>query len=96
MPRQTCRYFASIARQLAAIAAGLAAAAAIEILHNFSLVHDDIEMPALPAAAARPWQIWGIEQAINTGMASPPGPPGDEPVRLRRSGTDCGAGAAPF
>jgi geranylgeranyl diphosphate synthase, type I len=46
----------------------LPAAAAIEILHNFSLVHDDIE-DASPTRRGRRtmWQIWGIEQAINTG-----------------------------
>jgi len=46
------------------------AAAAVEILHNFSLVHDDIE-DASPTRRGREtvWQIWGIEQAINTGDA---------------------------
>ena len=46
------------------------AAAAIEILHNFSLVHDDIE-DASPTRRGRQtvWQIWGIEQAINAGDA---------------------------
>ncbi len=61
---------------LAASAAGgnwqdaLPAAAAIEILHNFSLVHDDIE-DASPTRRGRTtmWKIWGIEQAINTGDA---------------------------
>lgn len=48
----------------------LPAAAAIEILHNFSLVHDDIE-DASPTRRGRQtvWQIWGIEQAINAGDA---------------------------
>lgn len=48
----------------------LPAAAAIEILHNFSLVHDDIE-DASPTRRGREtmWQLWGIEQAINTGDA---------------------------
>ncbi|MCA9970102.1 MAG: polyprenyl synthetase family protein [Anaerolineales bacterium] len=46
----------------------LPAAAAIEILHNFSLVHDDIE-DASPTRRGRAtvWQLWGIEQAINSG-----------------------------
>jgi geranylgeranyl diphosphate synthase, type I len=46
------------------------AAAAIEIIHNFSLVHDDIE-DASPTRRGRDtmWQIWGIAQAINTGDA---------------------------
>ena len=48
----------------------LPAAAAIEILHNFSLVHDDIE-DASPTRRGRKtvWTIWGVEQAINTGDA---------------------------
>jgi len=46
------------------------AAAAIEMLHNFSLIHDDIE-DASPTRRGREtlWQIWGIEQAINAGDA---------------------------
>jgi len=46
------------------------AAAAIEILHNFSLIHYDIE-DASPTRRGRKtvWQIWGIEQAINAGDA---------------------------
>jgi geranylgeranyl diphosphate synthase type I len=45
-------------------------AAAIEILHNFSLVHDDIE-DISPTRRGRPtvWKIWGEAQAINTGDA---------------------------
>jgi geranylgeranyl diphosphate synthase type I len=46
------------------------AAAAIELLHNFSLIHDDIE-DASPTRRGRPtlWTIWGSEQAINAGDA---------------------------
>ncbi|HMT20306.1 MAG TPA: polyprenyl synthetase family protein [Promineifilum sp.] len=46
------------------------AAAAIEILHNFSLVHDDIQDNS-PARRGRPtlWTLWGQPQAINTGDA---------------------------
>lgn len=48
----------------------LPAAAAVEILHNFTLVHDDIEdgdrerrgMPTV-------WALWGQAQGINTGDA---------------------------
>jgi geranylgeranyl diphosphate synthase type I len=48
----------------------LPAAAAIELLHNFTLIHDDIEdhdnvrrgRPAL-------WSVWGEPQAINAGDA---------------------------
>ncbi len=50
--------------------AALPAAAAIELVHNFSLIHDDIEddggtrhgRPAL-------WKVWGLAQALNTGDA---------------------------
>lgn len=46
------------------------AAAAIELLHNFSLIHDDIE-DASPTRRGRQtlWTIWGTEQAINAGDA---------------------------
>ncbi|MBP8948800.1 MAG: polyprenyl synthetase family protein [Candidatus Promineofilum sp.] len=46
------------------------AAAAIEIVHNFSLVHDDIEDDS-PTRRGRPtvWTLWGQAQAINTGDA---------------------------
>ncbi|MCA9943664.1 MAG: polyprenyl synthetase family protein [Ardenticatenaceae bacterium] len=46
------------------------AAAAIELLHNFSLIHDDIE-DASPTRRGRKtlWTIWGVEQAINAGDA---------------------------
>ncbi len=48
----------------------LPAAAALELLHNFTLIHDDIEdndherrgMPTV-------WQVWGRAQGINTGDA---------------------------
>jgi geranylgeranyl diphosphate synthase type I len=61
---------------LAAEAAGgswesaLTAAAAIELLHNFSLIHDDIE-DRDPARRHRPtvWKVWGEAQAINVGDA---------------------------
>ena len=46
------------------------AAAAVEILHNFSLIHDDIE-DASPTRRGRDtvWKLWGLEQAINAGDA---------------------------
>ena len=46
----------------------LPAAAAVEILHNFSLVHDDIE-DGDETRRHRPtlWAIWGVPQAINVG-----------------------------
>jgi geranylgeranyl diphosphate synthase type I len=48
----------------------LPAAAAVEILHNFSLIHDDIQDNS-PLRRGRPtvWQKWGIAQAINAGDA---------------------------
>ena len=44
------------------------AAAAIELLHNFSLIHDDIEDHS-PTRRGRPsvWMLWGIPQATNSG-----------------------------
>jgi len=46
----------------------LPAAAAIELLHNFSLIHDDIE-DGDETRRHRPtvWKIWGIPQGINAG-----------------------------
>lgn len=46
----------------------LPAAAAVELLHNFSLVHDDIQDNS-PLRRGRPtlWTQWGIAQAINIG-----------------------------
>ena len=48
----------------------LSGAAALEILHNFTLVHDDIQ-DASPTRRGRStvWKIWGVEQAINAGDA---------------------------
>jgi geranylgeranyl diphosphate synthase type I len=48
----------------------LPAAAAVELIHNFSLLHDDIEDRS-PLRRGRPtvWVEWGIPQAINTGDA---------------------------
>lgn len=44
------------------------AAVALELLHNFSLVHDDIEDNSA-TRRGRPtiWKVWGIPQAINVG-----------------------------
>lgn len=49
-------------------AQALAAAAGIEILHNFSLVHDDLE-DGDETRRHRPtvWKVWGAPQAINVG-----------------------------
>ena len=48
----------------------LPAAAALELLHNFSLIHDDVEDESLERRGRRTvWANWGIAQAINTGDA---------------------------
>ena len=48
----------------------LPAAAAIELLHNFSLIHDDIEdRDELRRGRPSVWKIWGEAQAINAGDA---------------------------
>jgi geranylgeranyl diphosphate synthase type I len=46
----------------------MAAAAAIELIHNFSLIHDDVE-DGDETRRHRPtvWKLWGVPQAINTG-----------------------------
>jgi len=48
----------------------LPAAAAVELIHNFSLIHDDIEDDG-ETRRGRPtvWKVWGEAQAINTGDA---------------------------
>lgn len=48
----------------------LPAAAAVELLHNFTLIHDDIQDRS-PTRRGRPsvWKLWGIPQAINAGDA---------------------------
>ena len=48
----------------------LPTAAAVELLHNFSLIHDDIEDDS-PTRRHRPtvWALWGRPQAINAGDA---------------------------
>ena len=59
---------------LAAEAAGggwqdaLPASTAVELLHNFSLIHDDIQDNS-PLRHNRPtvWKVWGMPQAINAG-----------------------------
>ena len=46
------------------------AAAAIELVHNFSLIHDDIEdNSALRHNRSTVWKLWGLAQGINTGDA---------------------------
>lgn len=48
----------------------LPAASAVELLHNFSLVHDDIQDSSETRRGRDTvWKKWGIPQAINTGDA---------------------------
>jgi geranylgeranyl diphosphate synthase type I len=48
----------------------LPAAAAVELLHNFSLIHDDIEDKSdLRRGRPTVWKTWGIALAINAGDA---------------------------
>jgi geranylgeranyl diphosphate synthase type I len=48
----------------------LPAACAVEWLHNFSLIHDDIQDQSLLRRGRETvWKRWGIPQAINTGDA---------------------------
>jgi geranylgeranyl diphosphate synthase type I len=50
--------------------AALPAAAALELLHNFSLIHDDIEDNSDERRGrAAVWKIWGLAQGINAGDA---------------------------
>lgn len=50
--------------------AALPAAAAIELLHNFSLIHDDVEdLSEYRRSRLTLWKLWGMAQAINTGDA---------------------------
>ena len=46
----------------------LPAGAAVELLHNFTLIHDDIQ-DASPRRRGRDtvWKIWGVPHAINSG-----------------------------
>ena len=46
----------------------LPAAAAVELTHNFTLIHDDIEDGDIERRhRSTLWKLWGIPQAINTG-----------------------------
>ena len=48
----------------------LPAASAVELVHSFSLIHDDIEDHS-DTRRHRPtvWRLWGVAQAVNTGDA---------------------------
>lgn len=46
----------------------LPAAAAVELTHNFTLIHDDIEDGDAERRHRQTlWKVWGVPQAINTG-----------------------------
>jgi geranylgeranyl diphosphate synthase type I len=46
----------------------LPAAAAIELAHNFSLIHDDIEDDSAERRGrAAVWKVWGLAQGLNAG-----------------------------
>lgn len=48
----------------------LPAAAAVELLHNFSLVHDDIQDNSpMRHGRATLWKVWGVANGINAGDA---------------------------
>jgi len=52
------------------VESALPASAAIELLHNFSLIHDDIEdRDELRRGRPTLWKVWGEAQAINSGDA---------------------------
>jgi len=46
----------------------LPAASSVELIHNFTLIHDDIE-DSSETRRGRPtvWSLWGVPQAVNTG-----------------------------
>ena len=75
-PRESGKFIRSSLCLLSCQAVGgntsqaIPAAAAIELVHNFSLIHDDIE-DASYERHHRPtvWRIWGQSQAINAGDA---------------------------
>jgi len=48
----------------------LPAGAAIELMHNFTLIHDDIEdRDQIRRGRPSVWKLWGVAQAINAGDA---------------------------
>ncbi|MHB0856922.1 MAG: polyprenyl synthetase family protein [Anaerolineae bacterium] len=48
----------------------LPAAAALELVHNFSLIHDDIEDDSAERRhRTTVWTLWGLAQGVNTGDA---------------------------
>ncbi|HLX58829.1 MAG TPA: polyprenyl synthetase family protein [Ktedonobacteraceae bacterium] len=50
------------------LSSALPAAAALELTHNFTLIHDDIEDGDVERRhRATLWKLWGVPKAINTG-----------------------------
>jgi geranylgeranyl diphosphate synthase type I len=50
------------------VEAALPLAAALELVHNFSLIHDDIQdKDELRRGRPTAWKVYGVEQAINAG-----------------------------
>ncbi len=57
-----------LAEQYGALGKALPVALAIEIFHNFTLIHDDIEdRDELRRGRPTVWKLWGINHGINTG-----------------------------
>jgi geranylgeranyl diphosphate synthase type I len=59
---------ADMAERTALVKRTVPAAVCVELVHNFSLIHDDIE-DGDEKRRDRPtlWKLWGVPQAINTG-----------------------------
>jgi geranylgeranyl diphosphate synthase type I len=59
-----------VADAYGALEAAVPAALSVELFHNFSLIHDDIEdHDELRRGRPTVWKIWGVNQAINAGDA---------------------------
>ncbi len=57
-----------IANTYGVVGGALSAAVSIELFHNFSLIHDDIEdKDELRRGRPTVWKLWGINHAINAG-----------------------------
>ncbi len=64
----------------------LPAAAALELLHNFTLIHDDVEDASEQRHGRKTiWSVWGEAQAINTATLLRLSGLGHEPDRVLKS-----------